>query len=595
MDDTEQATENTDRPATAKRMAMPLVVGVTGHRDLLPTEVPEIRERVQKFLAGLVEQYPDCVVSLLTSLAEGADQLAAEEALALGIPISVLLPLPRVLYVDDFRTTGRRENFDRLCDAAVEVLELPVAPGNTAEAINAGAEGRARQYAQSGMFMSSHCHVLLALWDGKDSDKIGGTAQVVKFHQYGVMPGYLRPAPASRMMLADDESDLVYHIVVSRNRADGKPRGVLKPLECWWFTSDQRANKSETLPARYRTVLECSNSFSRDAQDHAQKIKGGAVTLHAGDGARDLPSSIRKIDRTFRIADWLATHYQKKTLLVLGSTHVLALLLGIMYIIYTNVLSESAFIIAFVVLFALTTAIHSYGQRMEWQRRSLDYRALAEGLRVQYYWAAAGMTADAYGKYAFDNFLQMQDADLGWIRNVMRAAGTTSDAAPRCDDAGLAYAEREWIGRGKSGQLGYYLAMGKERLQKQRRTERQSMVGLWIGIFAIAVIVIIGINGAEMVRDPLIWLMGVVLLLAVVRQSYAHGTADSERIKQYEFMAGVFYNARRRLAASISPDEKRTVLRALGDAVLEEHAQWILVRRERSTNAGSNDGRRKSD
>ena len=109
------------------------------------------------------------------------------------------------------------------------------------------------------------------------------------------------------------------------------------------------------------------------------------------------------------------------------------------------------------------------------------------------------------------------------------------------------------------------------------------MIGLWIGIFAIVVIVIIGVGDAETVRDPLIWLMGVVLLLAVVRQSYAHGTADSEQIKRYEFMAGIFHNARRRLATSVDSEERRRVLRALGDAVLEEHSQWILMRRERST------------
>ena len=109
------------------------------------------------------------------------------------------------------------------------------------------------------------------------------------------------------------------------------------------------------------------------------------------------------------------------------------------------------------------------------------------------------------------------------------------------------------------------------------------MIGLWIGIFAIVVIVIIGVGDAETVRDPLIWLMGVVLLLAVVRQSYAHGTADSEQIKRYEFMAGIFHSARRRLATSVDSEERRRVLRALGDAVFEEHSQWILMRRERST------------
>ena len=73
------------------------------------------------------------------------------------------------------------------------------------------------------MFLSAHCHVLLALWDGRESGEIGGTASVVNFHQNDLMPGYTSRAAANQRMLADDESDLVYHIVCSRSRPGGEP------------------------------------------------------------------------------------------------------------------------------------------------------------------------------------------------------------------------------------------------------------------------------------------------------------------------------------------------------------------------------------
>jgi hypothetical protein len=47
-------------------------------------------------------------------------------------------------------------------------------------------------------------------------------------------------------------------------------------------------------------------------------------------------------------------------------------------------------------------------------------------------------------------------------------------------------------------------------------------------------------------------------------------------------MHRIFHNARRRLDAAESDDEKRRVLRILGDAALEEHSEWILMHRERS-------------
>ena len=49
---------------------------------------------------------------------------------------------------------------------------------------------------------------------------------------------------------------------------------------------------------------------------------------------------------------------------------------------------------------------------------------------MQFYWAAAGVTSGTVRKFAHDNFLQMQDPELGWIRNVMRVAGIGCDDRP---------------------------------------------------------------------------------------------------------------------------------------------------------------------
>ncbi len=46
-------------------------------------------------------------------------------------------------------------------------------------------------------------------------------------------------------------------------------------------------------------------------------------------------------------------------------------------------------------------------------------------------------------------------------------------------------------------------------------------------------------------------------------------------------MCGVLANARRLLDSSDDVDFRRAVLRALGNAALEEGAEWILMHRER--------------
>ena len=86
----------------------------------------------------------------------------------------------------------------------------------------------------------------------------------------------------------------------------------------------------------------------------------------------------------------------------------------------------------------------------------------------------------------------------------------------------------------------------------------------------------------DAMSDQLMVLMGSVLLLVGIRQGYAYSTAENELIKQYEFMLRIFNNARRRLDGADSNKERRQILRALGGSCLDEHAEWILMHRERS-------------
>jgi hypothetical protein len=426
--------------------AIPLIVAVTGHRDLVAEEIPRIRELVSKFFKDARDEYPDRGVSVMTSLAEGADQLVAEEAVRLGVPLIVPLPMPRELYVKDFESVTVREKFDYLSSRAAETYELPLVPGNTVESISVQGDARDLQYAQLGVFLCAHCHILLALWDGKDTDRLGGTGQVVRFHHDDVMPGYTSESSGSGFIIADDESDLVYHIVCSRDREDGQPAEPLEVGDFWWFSLDEHEPRSKKLPQSHKVVFQYTSDFSRDALDHAEAIREESWPLLEEKDHATLPPGLRDIDHIFRAADWLAIHYQKRTLFALRATHLLALAMGLMYIAYSDMLPLRWFLYAFLGFFVMATAVHMFGKRQSWHRKYLDYRTLAEGLRVQLYWAAAGVLSDSRSKYTHDTFLQTQDPDLGWIRNVMRVAGTECDASNYQEKAGLDFTLREWLG-----------------------------------------------------------------------------------------------------------------------------------------------------
>jgi hypothetical protein len=82
--------------------------------------------------------------------------------------------------------------------------------------------------------------------------------------------------------------------------------------------------------------------------------------------------------------------------------------------------------------------VASVARRRGWHRKYLDYRALAEGLRIQSYWRRAGISLTRDHAFAHDDFLQKQNVELGWIRNVMRASGLPPSHVPPTETGALA-------------------------------------------------------------------------------------------------------------------------------------------------------------
>lgn len=566
--------------------AIPLVIAVTGHRDLVPAEVPGIREQVRAMLQMMQQRYPHRRLRVMSPLAEGADRLVAECALDLGIDLTAPLPMAKDLYLDDFETAQSREEFEALCARASEVFELPLARGTTEAQIASPGSARSRQYAQLGVFLCAHCHILLAVWDGKLTNDLGGTGQVVKFHHDDIMPGYTSRNVATQQMLVDDESDLVYHIVCSRDRPGGGPLEGLQSLDSYWFTNDRDQPRSKELPAQHKLIFERSGEFSRDAIRFADEIEANNYPLFDKQQRADLPPGVDDINRLFCVADVLAIRYQKKTLFALRVSHILAFLMGLMFILYMDIETWPYFMVAFLVFFLVAAGLQTLGQRRGWHRKYLDYRTLAEGLRVQFYWAVAGVANENVSKFAHDNFLQTQDSELGWIRNVMRVAGTRCDVEPNTAQAGLDFVLGEWIGDADSGQLGYFATKAVDRIARNRRTERLGQLSLLTSVAVVLSFVVMGSGMPEAWISPLTVAMGTLLLLYGIRQGYGYATAEKDLIKQYQFMHRIFRNARLRIDKTDDPIEQRLILRALGGSALDEHAEWLLMHRDRSVDQG---------
>ena len=583
MVDSEQTNSMTANAALA-----PLVIGVTSHRNIDAREIEAIRDRVRELFLQLRQEFPHAPLTILSPLAEGGDQLVAEEGLKLGAQLVAPLPFARELYAQDFTDTSARERFESLC-ARARLIELPLLTGHTHAEVSAPGEQRNRQYAHVGMFVARHCHLLLAIWDGKPSHHLGGTAQIVDYFLTGTPPGdFERRRDKRPRLYGGGDERLLCHLVCSRATPDGAPVAPLQPGQMMWRNLDEISEPDAPMPQALRTVFAHTDTFNLDAVKYTERIEAGGAgiddgTPATGDGRPAQPSP----GALFRVADWLAIHFQKRVLLAMRVIYLVAFVMGVAFTMYDNLPEQDRMLFVFLFLFATGVVVSAVARRRGWHRKYLDYRALAEGLRVQCYWRRAGISLTGDPEFARDSLMQKQDIELGWVRNVMRSAGLFGDAWPaRQDEAALRGVIDEWVGDATHGELGYYRVRTEQRERSHRVNEAIGAMCLLAGIFISVVLAVLVHRLSVDTKNNLIVVMAFFSIFAAVREAYSFRKADRELIRQYRFMERVFGNARTALDKAEDADEQREILRALGEASLAEHVEWAVMHRQRPLEAG---------
>lgn len=142
-----------------------VAIGVTGHRAL--TDADRVDAGLDEVVRRLEQAYPD-QWTVVSALAEGADRLVARRMLAReGTRLVAVLPLARDDYETDFATEASRREFAELLDLADEVVHTPPQPS------------RDEAYEAAGQTVIARADALIAVWDGRDAQGVGGTDAIV--------------------------------------------------------------------------------------------------------------------------------------------------------------------------------------------------------------------------------------------------------------------------------------------------------------------------------------------------------------------------------------------------------------------------------
>ena len=176
---------------TGKGFVRDYRIGVTGHRlHKLDLGDARLERDIEAALAKIVKDHPRRRFVIVSPLAEGADRLVARIAMEkFNMALHVPLPLPYELYQTDFTSPDSDEVFKSMVGQAEFYFELPMRFGNQEELAShldqSSNERRNKQYALVGAFTVQDCDELLAVWDGKPEDGLGGTGQIVGWRKQG--------------------------------------------------------------------------------------------------------------------------------------------------------------------------------------------------------------------------------------------------------------------------------------------------------------------------------------------------------------------------------------------------------------------------
>lgn len=581
---------------------IPFIVGITGHRDLDPADLPRLREVMETELRALERRLPNTPMIVLSPLAEGADRLAAQVAIQLGWEVIAPLPLPPKEYQSDFDSDASRAEFNHLLKQCLGYFTVPVPASALGD--------RTAAYEAVGRYIASHAQLILALWDGNVTTKAAGTSKIVHWrlthtHNLGQPP--LTPDPVA--------SGPIVHI--RTRRLSGQ--NVDGPFSVHWLyppcTADgvdlrgaDCAERSRTSYDERATRQDSYNAYVTSKLPSRQAIfQQSAERLSSGETMTQVSRSSRRLLNAYAAADALAIANQKHTLrtlillcgLVLGAVVLYEL---VSHIWHPHGSPYNGVLVTFSLLLVAAICLLQQARKRAVQAHYQDCRALAEGLRVQFFWSAVGIVKSVASHYL------NHARDLGWIRSALHGCACLGHAGTSLPPR-FSLARLHWL----QDQHSYFA----KRLPEERRQSHcwETLKNLFLGTsialgFLAAIIVSGGIKdwfwparnagtiravSGEMMHAPSweSWLLagvGITLVLSAIAHFYGEKRAFAAHTRQYEPIRDLYAEALRRFDiiesdGSLLEAEKQhrlqDLLHELGCDALAENAEWLSAHRER--------------
>lgn len=592
---------------------IPIFIGVTGHRDLIIEDIPNLEEKIKAIVAHVKATCPHSPIKILSPLAEGADRLVATVGIEMGLSLMCPLPMPKAEYMRDFKTDESTKDFEKLLEQAETVFELPLIQGNTPENIKEYGEPRNIQYASVGAYVAENSQILLALWNGKDTGETGGTAEVVRFKLQGVPAKYT--TPLSPLDIPDNGP--VYHIHAKRKKESGKeamPGCLLDKSNQGWnilypigWKQKQPKEDEAKIEAKnyYEQIIKSIDGFNEDvvsvnitsAEKGKAAVEQSKHNLFPIEKQGGLSEALKSIRDVFGYADALAIQNQKpvhRTIMILPISAVLAFFF---FGAFDELWSKSFVLLLFPVILGFGYVYFLKINKKNHETKYLDYRVLAEGLRVQFFWKYISSPENAHESYQ-----RKYKGEVGWIAQAIRNESLSVNIEQLLPNAGdkcsvLETVRIHWV----EDQKTYFeKKVKKNKLEsaRQERTTKRFFIAAFLFVLVLFVMKAVDlykdgsfVNIMDMadikewgIYSVILVLVDTCLAIGAGYQAWVEKRAFADEVKQYQRVESLFTRGSsviKELLEENKHKEAEKVLIEIGKEALTENGDWLMLQRSR--------------
>ena len=522
---------------------VPIVIGVTGHRHIDAEQSLSLKSKVCEMLTTIKSKYADSDIILMSGLAIGADTICAEAAIETGCKLLAPLPMERAEYSKDF-PAEELIKFNILADSAEDAFS--VSPSFDS------ASSRDDYYVNLGVYLTKHSHLLLALWDGNESNLLpGSTSDVV------------RMAREKNDDMRKDPLSIAAAIPVLQLATNRANDPLSKSGELFLYNVDETKTGIEKFEGV--ALFDKINAFNSECikrSDIIEKNRSASIESCIKNYDISKIKNGKKVLNAFVAADVLSIFSQKKRNDAIRNISLVALGIVLAFLLYDSIDSFTSLIV-YGLLMIISATIYVVVRRRMWHEQYLLYRALAESLRIQLYMCIAGIEHSAYIP------TWRLDDNLLFVLN-----STKNFAVPIEGDDGIETIKECWI----KDQLNYH---GKSAINKRKKLSINDNLTNTLLVIAILFYFLVlifeialpAVMAAEIVdfamtSFPAVGILTVKGLLKIILGILFAGVA---------FIANYF--GKHALPEKIDNDEKLGALFELASIELEAHKDDISYTR----------------